>query len=75
MDVDALIQGLQSRDWQVAVDAATKLRTVPGERVTRALAEALDAFEYRDHRRGDRIVDCAGRLARGRAHVDCADDA
>ena len=45
MDVDALLQGLQSQDWRVAVKAATELQTVPGERVTRALAEALDAFD------------------------------
>jgi HEAT repeat protein len=43
VDVPSLLKELQSSDWTVAAHAAERLRYAPGEAVTRALAEALDA--------------------------------
>ena len=40
---DQLLDALRSPDWSTRVKAAEQLRDVPGERVTRALAEALDS--------------------------------
>ncbi len=40
---DELLEALGSRDWATRAAAAEQLREVPGERVTRALARALDA--------------------------------
>jgi HEAT repeat protein len=42
-ETDELLEALRSPDWRVAADAAEQLKSVPGERVARALADALDA--------------------------------
>jgi hypothetical protein len=43
VEVPGLLKQLQSSHWKVAADAAERLRDAPGEAVTRALADALDA--------------------------------
>lgn len=44
-DVSERLEALRSQSWEVAAKAAESLRNAPGERVTRALAEALDAHD------------------------------
>ena len=45
MDVAALLDDLRAPDWQTAVRAAERLRDVPGDAVTQALVDALDAHD------------------------------
>ena len=45
MDVERAFEDLRSPDFEVAVEAAERLRHADGDAVTRALAEALDAHD------------------------------
>jgi HEAT repeat protein len=45
VNVEALLADLRSDDWQVAVRAARRLREEPGDAVTGALVDALDAHD------------------------------
>jgi hypothetical protein len=44
-ETEEWLENLRSPKWDVAAQAANALQDVPGERITRALAQALDAYD------------------------------